>query len=558
MTIVRTSAWTLAVPGVVHDFVVLDATVTLDDRFSIYCQATVTVAAVPDAVLADLDPRSWALRATLTASQEILAPAPSAPPDRVFDLFIHERRRNDDDTVTLQLASDEAILELRGLVDDVRTDYAAYPYEDTVRDVVDRVLDDYSLAALEAGSVDASVARTHARVNLLTNPSFETNTTSWAALINAGTITRVATVVPGVVGGYALRWTAPGSGLSAMISAAVPVSEGRWVQGLVVINSTVSRDAEVRIYYYDAAGAQISIAQGGYIATMPGQFMLLNIFDQAPEGAVTAKLAVMTTGNAAGNQHFIDGCLLEEIPEEVTRTGLVPYQFQSGGSYFDGANSPDPTYYTAAWTGTAHASSSTLTPLDDRGFDLLLMRPGQTVAAFFRPIVELTGGRLFCDEQRDWRLVDDIYTVAGTVTAAIASSVTGIEDVISLSASEDGQALTFTGVVLEYTYTDRNAGTTTTVWDVAGDNSGRVYTRQIDGAYPGPGAAAAILARAAGRGHVISFTALSDHAATPGMALELTAADGAYEGVVSRVQWRWGAGSDTDTMEITPRELVPA
>ena len=127
------------------------------------------------------------------------------------------------------------------------------------------------------------------------------------------------------------------------------------------------------------------------------------------------------------------------------------------------------------------------------------------------------GLRLFCDETRTWRLIDPAsYEVPGFIV--MQAFLTSGVDTISREDSE----VFATGVVVRYTWTVD--GQTRTAYDTAGTPE-KVVVIDYDRPFPGPGAAAAILARRDGTGRAQNVTGLTQWAATPNMQASVTLPD---------------------------------
>jgi hypothetical protein len=341
------------------------------------------------------------------------------------------------------------------------------------------------------------------------------------------------------------------------------VTQKRLYKARADISSQVSRTCLLFLQLLDAAGNILSNTSGAGVASPTSGFLPIDhaVYVDDPMVA-TIRLVLQANANALGNQHYIDGVILEEIdPATMEERGRGDLSFVDERSYYkpvdylDG-DTADTAYYTYSWEGTTGASFAKQTPVTDRDFDLCLMEPGQSARSFLEPLIGLTGGRLFCDETRDWRLVDDTYTVAGTIALEEATDVTSSTDVVSMSESIAGVPTSFTGVVIAYEVIDANTRTVTRSYDAAGDASGRVYLKAVDGGYPGTGEAAALLARSATRQRTIPVAALSNLDTTPGMALTLTLDGIDYDAIVSRVTWTWSPTADG--MTVTPRDLVEA
>lgn len=108
-----------------------------------------------------------------------------------------------------------------------------------------------------------------------------------------------------------------------------PISEGQYVRATVWIRPSVNKNIQLRARFYSASGSMISEEYSGTVATIAGQWSLLEILKQAPANAVSVSIEtnVNTTTWAVGNT--LDG------------TGLL---FMIGdtlddvqGNYFDGS-----------------------------------------------------------------------------------------------------------------------------------------------------------------------------------------------------------------------------
>jgi hypothetical protein len=569
MTTTGTTVWTIDLPGITHDFKVSRVELSLDELNTVYVHADVTVAPFPDSVDADLCAAiiDGTQRITISADREVLTPTP-ATQTRTFDLVLHERSIDEAGDVVFQCASDEALLEVRGLVDDDVADRISNPYTAvcTARGVIDVILDEYLSTSLESGTVDADLTRTVGLKNLIPNPSFETNIASWSSSSNATGLVRAT--LSYAVGVASMRFTAASNGNSSVRTAMISLPAGkRYFSVNALLSSSAARDGRVLVEGFDEDGASTGLVPGPSAAIVGGwgSIPFRAGFDvntsTSGKPAVKVQVIVQALAAAAGEQFYVDGVSLTANPDELASdsSGLHYYPAYDGTgdfNFFDGDGSPtdSSSYYVYSWDGTPNNSTSTRTPADDRGIQLLFQQPGQAARAFLDPIVDVTGGRLFCDEARDWRLVDGTYAVAGTLALEDVSNVSNWKDTVSLTESFDGVPTTFTGVVVVYETVTRPSGIVSRKYDVAGDDSGRVYRKVVQGAYPGPGAAAALLARAVGRQRSIPVTATTDLAATPSMALTMTIAGTDYTGYASKVVWEW---SDTrDQMTITPRDLT--
>ncbi|GAB3608595.1 hypothetical protein GCM10027414_07200 [Humibacter ginsengiterrae] len=180
--------------------------------------------------------------------------------------------------------------------------------------------------------------------------------------------------------------------------------------------------------------------------------------------------------------------------------------------YFDG-NTPVDEHYTYAWDDTPSASSSTRTPINPRSADSLTWSVGQTLWDFLQPLFTVAGLRLYCDEARVWHLVDPDAVSPGE-PFTIAPAVNLINESDTLAAGDPSNS--FDAVLVTYTWSDATGQHT--AYDYAGpDGTPATTTYQVtyQRPYPGAGAAAYILGRAARRAGSRQYAALTDYGVQP-------------------------------------------
>lgn len=201
------------------------------------------------------------------------------------------------------------------------------------------------------------------RTNLMTNPSFETGLTGWTFI--GGLDAPLSRVTTGGLFGaaHARSTTQASNGTDAYVIFGAQLNMtltggksyvvsyyGRGSNGIVANRPRVLRSGSLldganytatsgewtrlgKRFTVPGTGAQtVSIQLGGYYAT--------------PDGGVG--------GTPVGSTFDIDGVILEESPEAI---GMP--------DYFDG-DTADSTGLDYAWTGTAHASTSTLSAVGGR------------------------------------------------------------------------------------------------------------------------------------------------------------------------------------------------
>lgn len=185
-----------------------------------------------------------------------------------------------------------------------------------------------------------------ARRNRVYNPSFETNTTFWAA--TRGTITRTAHPLA-TSGAYVCSYAstdASTAGGNQVNTALIPVEAGvKFTASAYVRAQVVDSPHTIALNWYTAGGAFIS----GVTYTTPGNI----------GGAVLSRIAVTGTAPATATQARIvtfptlampvgAGFLIDAVLLEVGDLG----------AYFDGSTAEADPLRTHAWSSLAHNSQS--------------------------------------------------------------------------------------------------------------------------------------------------------------------------------------------------------
>lgn len=191
------------------------------------------------------------------------------------------------------------------------------------------------------------------RTNLITNPSFETNTTGWTSAW-WGSISRVTTQA--YVGSASVSLTNNYSSSTQVnfYSDYIPVSGGgSYNFSFYSKAATTARDVFAFVEWFNSSQTSIGSGGGSSVANNTSGWTRASAQVTAPSdaayGRVKAYVGVSTKlgDPAVGEQHYFDAFLLEQT------NAWTP------GSYFDGSSTASGKTY--AWTGTAHASSSTET-----------------------------------------------------------------------------------------------------------------------------------------------------------------------------------------------------
>jgi hypothetical protein len=202
----------------------------------------------------------------------------------------------------------------------------------------------------------AGYTTTTTRTNLVPNPSFEVNTTTWTNSANCA-ITRITTDSLYGTASLQVTLTNPTGGNGPVIASGsrLPITVGVTyiASGYAKVPTgqpNVSLDLDI-IWYNALTGGSIvgSIDGVNYVLSSADGWRRFDVSGAAPVGATHAAVRLGSTGIVSGTFiYLVDGFLLE------TGSTLLPY--------FDG-NYADPyTGYTLTeqgWNGTANASTST-------------------------------------------------------------------------------------------------------------------------------------------------------------------------------------------------------
>lgn len=470
------------------------SSVKLDSGAVPYAVGSIELPLLDDDTLTWLDPREDDIRVPIAATWSGV--------DRTFDLGLRVRKVDHvSKTVTLDLASDEALMQdYAPLVEDS----GARAHETSARAVCDYVLDKIG-ASLEPGTDDADVTAYFPVTQLLPNPSFEIDTSNWVEGFNATSLTREALTTPAAIqGGYGGRWVA-GAGQSNLHpgpnATTFSVTPGKWYVWSFYIYSGAALTSRAVLQWYASNGAVfVGETLGALISTSTSAFTRAYVIAQAPAGATHMWPYAGTYGNAPGTAHIVDGGMLHEGTELV--------------DYFDGAT-PDDADYTYEWTGDVDNSPSTREPTIERLPEVFVWKPGVSAWDFITSIITSVGLVLWCDELRQWWLSLPANRTIVTLVNVDANTASQGDDTLS---REDVETYV-TGVAVRYRWRDAD-GIDREQYDTAG-TPGKVLLVELDGAYPGPGAAAAILTRRQGSGRRQTVTAIVPLTTTPGMTAQI-------------------------------------
>lgn len=471
-----------------------DSSCKLDSGAVPYAAGPIVLPFVSDAVLASLDPRTGA-RVTFQAAVNGGTP-------RTFDLGLRSRTVDHRaKTVRLDLASDEAILQDHMVLQD---DTTPFNHQASLRALVGYVLGIASPGAVLAAGPDARSSAKWDVMNILVNPNVATSIANWVGVGTNAPVRNTGVGFGGAVG-YAQAastqaeyevWPEGSTGFGN----APAIRDSTWHTFRAYSRIAAgSATCYARIIWWDAAGGIIGGTSGQAIA-LTNQWQPLAVTAKSPAGAVRAS-ALLHYSGASGNTVHADAAMLCE--------GRFAPDFYDGST-------PDTVDYDFAWTGTANASNSTRTALVDAPEpEAFVWQAGQSAWEFLLPLTSAAGMVLWCDETRTWRLnYPDGRSVPEQINISAINSRDG-EDILS----RDDADVWCTGVVVKYTWEE--AGKTRTATRSAG-TPGKVARIELNSPDPGPGAAAAILARRQGTGRKQDVTAVTIMSTTPGMAAQIS------------------------------------
>jgi hypothetical protein len=517
------------------ELAVISGTITLDDAWTPYAQAQLTVY-TPDQTFIDaIDPREN-IRVTLTTSQTFLEGASARPAvTRSFDLMLRERRIDaETGTMTLYLESDEALLRDWALVS-LTPDRI---YGVSVKDAVDYALATIG-ATLEPGAADADVPSKELEpvlTNLLPNPSLEINANGWAAGTGRTTVSR--STAASWIGSASLKIQTTSAGsISATIHDLFAVASETQYTHSQYIKSGTARAMYLSMRFVNSSGSTIgsNYLDGPSVTTSSGAWTRLTNTQTAPVGTATVLVMIRSVDSSpSGDYHYLDGGMFN--------AGAVALD------YFDGnaLNGREAGLYATSWLSGID-SASTLTNLPNS--DAMIWAPGLTAADYVNPLVNAAGLRLICDELRRWWLVTALE-VDGQINVSTETGVISGEDTIS----RNDDSPWYDSVVIRYEWTDTD-NLPQLAYDIAGTSGGRTLLQVVPRIFLGAGAAAAILERAQGKGRTFQVSSQSNYTATPGISVSIALPDTELQtGTLSSVSWsfpdsvmRIGSRGLTDT-----------
>lgn len=470
----------------------LAGNVSLDSSRLQHVQGQITVAA-RTGLLEQIDPRS-SRRVAINVSATFLGTGTVRA--RTFDLGIREVTPDREaGTVTLRLASDEALLEDYAQLED---DPTPRQYQSSVRALTEYVLSKIG-AVLQPGGPDADITAYWALQNQLANPSAEGALTPWAPGGNC-TLFHSTPTQPGNPAGIAAAgFQSIAAGQLAVVPNALgagpSVAPGKTytlsAYGRRFITPARSMFAVIR--WLDASGIPVAPdVEGAPVALSDGNWNArCHVTATAPARATRAEVFFRVNGStAAGQIGYIDCAMFNEGE-------LQPY--------FDGSL-PDTEHYAFSWAGEANKSASTREPLHDAPVpEAFIWRAGTSAMDFLSALLKVAGLRLVCDERRRWTLREADYRAEGNQTYRHGVNILG-DPRERLSREGDDW---YDAAVYVYIWTD-DAGIEQRRVDSfsAAPTPTKVLYVEVRAPYPGPGRAEHIVRRALSRGRVLTVKSI--------------------------------------------------
>lgn len=494
---------TVELPGQVAPVAISEGEASLDASRVPYASTDCTVVLSDIDDVDDLDPR-LGVRGTLNITEAV------AGVTREFDLSIRSRVINRlDRTVTIHMESDEALLQSYRPLTDNRTPLT---FQSSLRALVNYVLGVVIPGATLEPGTDVAIPALSASQNLIRNPRVANNTTDWAATWSTGGLTtgRFATGGPTHAPS---RWymqanTNTTGAYTYITDTAVSITPGKQYMLSVDTRSATGVQLSIDAWQIDSAGSIVGVVTPVLRTSVAGTYFRDSMVFTALDTASRLRPRVSVVGTLASGAAV-----------EVTGFRLSEYSGDpSDVAYFDG-DTTDTAQYNYAWppNAAAHASPATRTVLIDAATpDALVWKAGTSAWDFLEPLTARTTMRLFCDEVRDWRLIDPgAYTIPTLVALSGLNSTDGADTITTGNPD-----LYATGVIVNYKWTGDADGIQYERSDTAG-LPGIVRVVELNRPYPGPGVAAAILSRMDGRGRIQDVTAVSDYTVTPAMRAQI-------------------------------------
>ena len=152
--------------------------------------------------------------------------------------------------------------------------------------------------------------------DLMTNGTFEVNTTGWSTLQGSTAITRVtSTYYAGVASARIANTAGNANSFGVVTNTTMTFVAGDKVKASVwVKRETNSGSTRVQINFKNSGGSTLGSATGAYTATSVSEWIQLDVTGVAPAGTVRAEMIVNSTKSVSGNASiFMDNAKLQNL-----------------------------------------------------------------------------------------------------------------------------------------------------------------------------------------------------------------------------------------------------
>jgi hypothetical protein len=200
--------------------------------------------------------------------------------------------------------------------------------------------------------IDSTITRT----NLVVNPSLETNILGWEAITTA-IVSRITTdsYTGTSCGKVLINTTTANTGIRIDNTSVyrIPVVEGQILTGSAYIKNNVgTRNVRTGIRFYDSPTTTTTLSSvSGTVLTNPTTWTRSSVTATAPATALWADFVFVSTNTGSATDEYLFDSVLVETGSTIQ-------------TYFDGsylpANTSTQVFSSNTWTGTANASTSTI------------------------------------------------------------------------------------------------------------------------------------------------------------------------------------------------------
>jgi hypothetical protein len=172
-----------------------------------------------------------------------------------------------------------------------------------------------TLQAVAFNPASPTVSNVHFS-NLMTNGTFEVNTTGWSTLQGSTAITRdTSTYYMGVASARVANTAGNANSFGVVTNTTMTFVAGDKVKASVwVKRETNSGTTRVQIDFKNHGGSTLGSAVGVYTTTSTSEWRLVEVTGVAPTGTVRAEMTVNSTKSVSGNASiFIDNAKLQNL-----------------------------------------------------------------------------------------------------------------------------------------------------------------------------------------------------------------------------------------------------